>query len=230
MDVVLLSGYLNAEMLTDAVQLLRGMGDEKLLIFCVDYAYQESVQTMLAGSGIDGLITRPFFYDNLMLAVAHARTYGRDAVWEQPHALLSGRRFLCAEDNALNAEILEALLEIQGATCKIYPDGAALVEAFADVRPGDFDAILMDVQMPRMNGLEATRAIRAGDNPLGAQIPIIAMTANAFSQDVEDCLAAGMNEHLAKPLDIVALSRILKDLSGKSGGGRKGLASMRLLC
>ncbi len=217
-DVVLLSGYLDTKMLAETVQQLRGIGDEKLLIFCVDYAHYESVQEMLRGSGIDGLITRPFFYDNLMLAVTHVRGHGRDAAWEQPHALLAGRRFLCAEDNVLNAEILEELLKMQGATCKVYPNGEALVEAFADVRPGDYDAILMDVQMPRMNGLEATRAIRLSDNPLGAHIPIIAMTANAFSQDVEECLAAGMDEHLSKPLDIAALGRMLRELSGESGG------------
>ena len=107
--------------------------------------------------------------------------------------VLKGRRFLCAEDNELNREILEALLNMSGAKCVIYPDGAQLVEAFRAVRPGDFDAILMDVQMPVMDGLEATRAIRQGKNLLGKDIPIIAMTASAFSSDVQACLDAGMD-------------------------------------
>ena len=125
-------------------------------------------------------------------------------------SMLKGKRFLCAEDNALNREILEALLNMNGATCVIYPDGAKLVEAFQAVQPGDFDAILMDVQMPVMNGLEATRAIRQGKNPLGKAIPIIAMTANAFSADVQACLDAGMDAHVAKPFEIGALEKALR--------------------
>ena len=126
--------------------------------------------------------------------------------------ILNGVRFLCAEDNELNAEILQALLTMHGASCTICPDGAALVKAFADVRPGQYDAILMDVQMPHMNGLDAARAIRSGANPLGRTIPIIAMTANAFSEDVQAALNAGMNAHIAKPIDVSALERTLQAL------------------
>lgn len=120
-----------------------------------------------------------------------------------------GRRFLCAEDNAINAEILKELLALSGAECQIYPDGQQLLDAFAPVRAGDYDAILMDVQMPHMDGLEATRRIRAGENPLGKTIPIIAMTANAFASDVQRCLDAGMNAHVAKPIDMAALEQAL---------------------
>ena len=112
-------------------------------------------------------------------------------------------KFLCAEDNELNAEILEAILEMYQASCKICPDGEKLVEAFETSAFGDYDAILMDVQMPNMNGLEATKRIRNGKNPLGRTIPIIAMTANAFNSDVQECLDAGMDAHVSKPLDIV---------------------------
>ncbi len=121
--------------------------------------------------------------------------------------ILKGLHFLCAEDNALNAEILSALMEMKGASCDIYPDGQKLVDAFREVKEGDYDAILMDVQMPIMNGLEATRIIRQGENPLGETIPIIAMTANAFSSDVKACLDAGMDAHVAKPIDIGNLER-----------------------
>lgn len=118
---------------------------------------------------------------------------------------LNGRRFLCAEDNALNAEILEATLEMYGASCTICSDGKEIVMAFQDVKEGEYDAILMDIQMPRMNGLEAARAIRRSDNPLGAAIPIFAMTANTSPEDVQRSLDVGMNTHLVKPINAVAL-------------------------
>ena len=140
------------------------------------------------------------------------RVYGSTATPASDTSVLNGMRFLCAEDNQLNAEILSALLEMSGASCEVCPDGAAIVERFASVKPGEFDAILMDIQMPRMNGLEATRAIRMGANPLGAVIPIIAMTANAFSEDVRSSLEAGMTAHTSKPIDISLLEKTMEKL------------------
>lgn len=121
--------------------------------------------------------------------------------------ILKGKRFLCAEDKELNAEILKALLEMEGAECEICTNGEEIVERFADVREGEFDAILMDVQMPLMNGYEAARAIRSGTNPLGRTIPVIAMTANAFADDIQQSLAAGMNAHISKPMDMGVLRK-----------------------
>ena len=123
---------------------------------------------------------------------------------------LSGMKFLCAEDNAINAEILEMLLETKGASCTICSNGQEIVDAFASVKPGDYDMILMDVQMPVMDGLEATRRIRNGENPLGRTIPILAMTANAFLEDMQKSKEAGMDEHLSKPVDIAALEQTVK--------------------
>ena len=123
---------------------------------------------------------------------------------------LSGMKFLCAEDNALNAEILQMLLETKGASCTICSNGQEIVDAFASVKPGEYDMILMDVQMPVMDGLEATRRIRNGENPLGRTIPILAMTANAFLEDMQKSKEAGMDEHLSKPVDIAALEQTVK--------------------
>ena len=123
---------------------------------------------------------------------------------------LSGMKFLCAEDNAINAEILEMLLETKGARCTICSNGQEIVDAFASVKPGEYDMILMDVQMPVMDGLEATRRIRNGENPLGRTIPILAMTANAFLEDMQKSKEAGMDEHLSKPVDIAALEQTVK--------------------
>ena len=123
---------------------------------------------------------------------------------------LSGMKFLCAEDNAINAEILQMLLETKGASCTICPNGQEIVDAFASVKPGEYDMILMDVQMPVMDGLEATRRIRNGENPLGRVIPILAMTANAFLEDMQKSKEAGMDAHLSKPVDIAALEQTVK--------------------
>lgn len=211
-DAILLSGYLVKGELTDTVRNLRSAARGAVLVFCCDYAHRASVRDMLIDSGVNGLIARPFFFENLMLAVDHSREKGANGEREGHLSPLDGKRFLCAEDNALNAEILDAMLALHGASCTIYPDGAELVKAFASVRPGDYDAILMDMQMPNMNGVEATRVLRSGGNPLGKTIPIIAMTANAFTSDVEECLDAGMDAHLAKPLDLSALERTLQEL------------------
>ena len=129
---------------------------------------------------------------------------------EETASPLSGMKFLCAEDNAINAEILELLLESKGAHCKIYPNGQEIVDAFASVKPGEYDMILMDVQMPVMDGLEATRRIRSSENPLGRIIPILAMTANAFLEDMQKSKEAGMDVHLSKPVDIAALEQTVK--------------------
>ena len=129
---------------------------------------------------------------------------------EENASPLSGMKFLCAEDNALNAEILQMLLETRGASCTICSNGQEIVDAFANVKPGEYDMILMDVQMPVMDGLEATRRIRNGENPLGRIIPILAMTANAFLEDMQKSKEAGMDAHLSKPVDIAALEQTVK--------------------
>ena len=129
---------------------------------------------------------------------------------EETASPLSGMKFLCAEDNAINAEILEMLLEANGASCTICSNGQEIVDAFASVKPGEYDMILMDVQMPVMDGLEATRRIRSSENPLGKTIPILAMTANAFLEDMQKSREAGMDEHLSKPVDISALEQTVK--------------------
>ena len=98
---------------------------------------------------------------------------------------------------------------------------AQRVEAFEQVKPGDYDAVLLDIQMPRMNGLEASRTIRGGSNPLGQTIPIIAMTANAFTEDIRDCLNAGMDAHVSKPIDIAVLERTLRNLMAENAGWGK---------
>ena len=133
--------------------------------------------------------------------------------------VLKGMRFLCAEDNELNAEILMELLKIEGAECTICENGKRVLEAFEQSAPGDYDMILMDVQMPVMNGYEATKAIRRSSHELAKTIPIIAMTANAFSEDIQHSLAAGMNAHVSKPVEMKVLEKTIRSI--KSGGGHR---------
>ena len=128
---------------------------------------------------------------------------------------LDGRRFLVAEDNAINSEILCELLQMYGGQCVVKTDGMQAVRAFAEAGSGTYDAVLMDIQMPVMNGYEATRAIRALERPDAKTIPIIAMTANAFTEDIQAALEAGMNEHVAKPIDLKVLWETLNRLLGK---------------
>ena len=133
--------------------------------------------------------------------------------------VLKEMRFLCAEDNELNAEILMELLKIEGAECTICENGKRVLEAFEQSAPGDYDMILMDVQMPVMNGYEATKAIRRSSHELAMTIPIIAMTANAFSEDIQHSLAAGMNAHVSKPVEMKVLEKTIRSI--KSGGGHR---------
>ena len=154
------------------------------------------------------------------LRIAENRTVAlaaQEEIDEPDSNSLKGMRFLCAEDNELNAEILMELLKIEGAECIICENGERVLEAFEQSAPGDYDMILMDVQMPVMNGYEATKAIRRSSHELAKTIPIIAMTANAFSEDIQHSLAAGMNAHISKPVDMKTLEKTIRSI--KTGGG-----------
>ena len=133
--------------------------------------------------------------------------------------ILKGMRFLCAEDNELNAEILMELLKIEDAECTICENGEKILKTFEQSAPGDYDMILMDVQMPVMNGYEATKAIRRSSHELAKTIPIIAMTANAFSEDIQHSLAAGMNAHISKPVEMKVLKKTVRNIKSGVGGG-----------
>ena len=130
---------------------------------------------------------------------------------------LDGRRVLAAEDNDINAEILEALLSCEGVACERTFNGQEALERFRQSRPGYYDAVLMDIQMPVMNGYDCARAIRALDRPDAKTIPIVAMTANAFAEDVHSSMGAGMNAHLAKPVDMEKLKDVLENLIHREG-------------
>ena len=161
------------------------------------------------GKGSRFSFVLPFKISDADAGAAYTTGQEQETQSDQESVNLSGMHFLCAEDNALNAEILTSMMALKGASCTVYENGQLLTSAFEAVKPGEYDAVLMDIQMPVMNGYEATRQIRNSKNPLGKEIPIIAMTANAFSEDVQRCLDAGMDAHIAKPIDITVLEKII---------------------
>ena len=124
---------------------------------------------------------------------------------------LGGRHVLLCEDHPLNQEIAKALLEERGMEVEIAENGQSGIERFSTSAVGFFDCILMDIRMPVVDGYEATRAIRGLNRPDAEIVPIIAMTADAFNEDVQRCLDAGMNGHIAKPIDPEALFRVLSE-------------------
>lgn len=185
-------------------------GDVPILLMTAYDGDELQEEAILAG--IDGFLTKPFFVSALkekVLEILGERGLEDQVFLPEAEGSLEGRHFLVAEDNEINAEIVEELLDIEEATCEIVENGQLAVERFNSTEPGSFDAILMDIQMPVMNGYEAARSIRALDREDAKMIPIIAMTANAFAEDVKDAMDAGMDAHVAKPIDMELLKRTL---------------------
>ena len=181
------------------------------------------VEAMGGTIDVDSELGQGSCFEVLMdLKIAEDRTVAlaaQEETDEQDGNILQGMKFLCAEDNELNAEILTELLKIEGAECTICENGEEILKAFEQSAPGDYDMILMDVQMPVMNGYEATKAIRRSSHELAKTIPIIAMTANAFSEDIQHSLAAGMNAHVSKPVEMKVLEKTIRSIKSGVWGG-----------
>ncbi len=181
---------------------------------CLISAYDRSeIEEAAAGAGVSGFIPKPLFKSTLYREL---RFFGGEGPREESAEGaaeesfdLTGRVFLLAEDNDINAEIATMILEESGARVEWAEDGKLAAEMFAASAEGYYDAVLMDLRMPNMNGIEAAETIRAMKRADAGRIPIIAMTADAFAEDAQKCLAAGMNAHLTKPIDIPQLHRTL---------------------
>ncbi len=177
---------------------------------------EEGVEDVLQTENT-GILWRPFFasaFKEKIREMQMGMTVSEESEAKEG-SNLEGLHFLAAEDNEINAEILREILSLENAGCEIVENGQLAVERFKDSEEGEFDAILMDVQMPVMNGYDATRAIRALERKDAHEIPIIAMTANAFAEDEKDALNAGMNVHLAKPIDIELLRQVIRQYTNK---------------
>jgi CheY-like chemotaxis protein len=165
---------------------------------------------------VDSFIPKPLFATTVMEEFKAAmKRKGLIAKPEANKADLTGRRVLLAEDVQVNAEIMMMVLQMRQMEADLAENGRIAVEKFAEHEPGYYDAILMDIRMPEMDGLEATRAIRAMDRPDAKSIPIIALTANAFDEDVQRSMQAGLNAHLSKPVQPDTLFETLESLIPK---------------
>lgn len=193
-----------------AIRVREALPETTPILFLADYdskAVEEALQI-----NNTGILIKPFFVAALKEKIQELRS-DLQGISDKKEKIenLEGMRFLAAEDNVINAEILSEILNMEGAQCEIAENGQLALERFTNAAEGEFDAILMDVQMPVMNGYEATRAIRALKRNDAKKIPIIAMTANAFAEDEKEALNAGMDVHLAKPIDIELLKKVINE-------------------
>ncbi|MCI8442228.1 MAG: response regulator [Provencibacterium sp.] len=214
-QVVLVDGSLSDASAAEAVQRLREILPPAVpILLLMPYDAEEAQQTLEADNA--GTIMKPFFVSAFQAKILEMQAKPEE---ERPKAEtadgLQGMRFLAAEDNEINAEILSEILDMEGAGCEIVENGQLAVERFQNAGDGEFDAILMDVQMPVMNGYDSTRAIRSLKRCDAKTIPIIAMTANAFAEDERAALDAGMNAHVAKPIDVKLLKKVIHQYTKK---------------
>lgn len=196
-----------------ARRIRKKVGRDLPIMVLTSYSFDD-IEEEAKDAGIDLFLSKPFFVSNFRRAVMQISSDGVSAEIEpeQKGISLNGLKILAAEDNEINAEILVELLEIEGVECEIACNGQEALEKFTASAPDRYDMIFMDVQMPVMNGYEATRAIRASKHVNAGSIPIIAMTANAFDDDVKAALDSGMNAHLAKPIDMDKLKSVVAKL------------------
>ena len=182
------------------------------IIILTSFNWDEIMDEALR-AGVDSFLAKPLFASNVIDEFERvARRRNIDLFRVRERASLAGRHILMAEDILINAEIMQQLIDMKDAKIDHAENGRIALEMFAQSAPGSYDAILMDVRMPEMDGLEAAAAIRALDRPDAKTIPIIAMTANAFDEDVQRSLQVGMNAHLSKPVEPERLYQTLEEL------------------
>ena len=187
-----------------------------LLISAYDWS---DIEDKAKAAGANGFVSKPLFRSTLYDKINEL--IGQDSGSIEPeddYSDLQGLHILVAEDNDINWEIISAILGMYGITTERAENGRVCVDMMKTAAKGSYELIFMDIQMPEMNGLDATRAIRRLEDPWASSIPIIAMTADAFSENVTECLDAGMNGHIAKPVDIKLVIKEIRRI--KDGGGK----------
>lgn len=216
-DIVLLDWKMPEMDGLETAKLIRNaIGANLPIMVLTSYNFDE-IKADAKKAGIDTFLPKPFFVSNFRNAVTQLK---KEEVMQEEEEIaneeisIKGLKVLAAEDNVINAEILADLLDIEEAECTIVENGKLALEAFENSEKGTYDIIFMDVQMPVMNGHEASRAIRECNHPEAKTIPIIAMTANAFDDDIKMAFDAGMNAHVAKPIDMDKLKKTVVKLCG----------------
>lgn len=187
------------------------VGDEAAIIILTAYKWDDIIDDARQ-AGVDTIIAKPLFAANVLDEFTAAMKRRSTLHKPKKKAELNGRRVLIAEDMMINAEIIKSVLQMRGMLSEHAENGKIAVDMFAAQPEGYYDAVLMDMRMPEMDGLEATRQIRRLDRPDAKRIPIIALTANAFDEDVQRSLQAGLNAHLTKPIQPDSLFEALEDM------------------
>ncbi len=198
----------------EVVRRIRGIiGEERPIIILTAYDWSD-IEAEARDAGVTAFCSKPVFLSELR-EIMEAPFKPIHKMEAEPEDLsFEGRHILLVEDNELNQEIAVEILQEEGFILDVADDGAVAVEKMRQAGPDQYDLILMDIQMPVMNGYEATRRIRGLEDPEVACIPIIAMTANAFEEDKKAAFEAGMNGHIAKPIDIPKLIEVLREVLG----------------
>ena len=187
----------------ETIRRIRTEVNENIPILLISAYDWSDIEDRAKAAGANGFVSKPLFRSTLYDKINEL--IGKESVSQEAednYSDLQGLHILVAEDNDINWEIISAMLSMFGITTDRAENGRVCVDRMSTAAEGSYALIFMDVQMPEMNGLDATRAIRKLDNPWAASIPIVAMTADAFSENVTECLEAGMNGHIAKPVDI----------------------------
>ncbi|RKJ05239.1 response regulator [bacterium D16-54] len=196
----------------EVVRRIRGMiGDEAPIIILTAYDWSD-IEEEARKAGVTAFCSKPIFMSELREILESPFAIQGMSSEDQRVLSFEGRKILLVEDNELNQEIAVEILQETGFIMDVADDGAVAVEKIKESEPGRYDLILMDIQMPILNGYEATKQIRALNKPGVSDIPIIAMTANAFDEDKKAAFAAGMNGHIAKPIDIPKLMELLTEI------------------
>ena len=195
----------------EAAQQIRSRVGEDVPILLISAYDWSDMEDAAREAGINGFISKPLFrstlYDKLNELLGNKSKHSSQ---EDDADDIAGMRILVTEDNDVNWEIISRLLQMKGVETERAENGQLAVNRVSEARHGEFDLVFMDIQMPVMNGIDATKAIRALDDPWASQIPIVAMTADAFSENVAECMAAGMNGHIAKPVDMKLVIKEIK--------------------
>lgn len=190
------------------------IGDMAMVIILTAYDWAD-IEDEAREAGVTAFCSKPIFLSELREILTAPYTYKTDENEEDDTAeLFAGKKILLVEDNEINQEIAQAILEEAGLAVDVVSDGTEAVEKIKEVPANTYDIVLMDIQMPIMDGYKATRAIRALKDSARASVPIVAMTANAFDEDKKHAIEAGMNGHIAKPIDVSKLMQTLKDILG----------------